>query len=698
MIPIRGLTLPLTLALCAGLSVISPLVLSPLVLAQSSNPAETPVPRLVVIEEPLVLDGRLADKGVTPQSFAETLRFVISTAAGVTATIGSGDPRSGQRTLRLSSKIDRFQESTIWTGEAREPMWGSVVLGPVVIIDEKGLRFGALSEISALVRAQFTRSLNSGNSASLSLDCLKSTSQPESPLRQDIIYQFRARLERVPGLRGQRLVSDQCSAQDTDQSVFRIEGSIEVNEQLVSIEPQISWQALRIPLAQYRGAPIRFQNDRDEYLNMLVEGFAAIINEYPQEVAAIASDFRNSEPAVLADQGLKFLGGNTPYLALPFLQRAANDNPGLYYELGVTFKTVSAPRQSETAFRLSIASNSQHGLAHRELGIILFGQGKYEEAAREFELAGNTSGVAEKYAPLLYLLGRRDAARNVAATALARGERSIDLQLLLARLDIRERKAKDAIERLAVILQDGQDDRAVKLLKEAAATTLQRRDYVSAESALSVLRDKAPDPEVYMLSGRVAVAKSADNEFSDTNKAVEFFGKALREKKSKNPENPELDLVVLDLAEALLFDGQYGPSASRAQSFLTAQSAAEQENSDLDNRITTNRYVPVAALLVAASQYLSKPPTMPMPIENAMRFVDRWVGKTSKKPELTVWIPVPGTDGLTPITVARWSFDTFGRYTCTQLSSKRREEILKLTNYVEDKIGVEPPTSCQPTR
>jgi tetratricopeptide (TPR) repeat protein len=690
MISIRAAALPLTLALCAGLS-----ALSPLALAQSRNPAETPVPRLVVIEEPLVLDGRLADKGISPQSFAETLKFVISTAPGVTATIESGSPPSGQRTLRLSSKIDKFQESTIWTGEAREPTWGSAILGPVVILDEKGLRFGALSEISALVRAQFTRSLNTGNSASLSLDCLKSTSQQESPLRQEIIYQLRSRLERVPGLRWQRLVSDLCSdtAQDMDQSVFRIEGSIEANEQLVSIEPQISWQALRIPLARYRGTPITFQNDRDEYLNMLAQSAAAIINEYPQEIVAIASEVRNSEPAVLADQGLKFLGGNTPYLALPFLQRAATDNPGLYYELGMTFKNVSAPRQSETAFRLSIASNSQHGLAHRELGAILFGQRKYDEAAREFELAGNTSGVAEKYAPLLYLLGRRDAAREVAASALARGEGSIDLQLLLARLDIRERKANDAIERLAASLQEVQDDRIVKLLKEAAATTLQQRDYVSAESALSVLREKAPDPEVYLLSGRVAVAKSADNEFSDTNKAVDFFGRTLREKKNKNPENPELDLVVLDLAEALFFDGQYATSAARANSFLTAQSAAEQDNSDLDNRITTNRYVPVAALLVAASQHLTKP----MPIENAMRFMDRWLGKSSKKPELIVWVPVPGTDGLTPITIARWSFETFERYTCTQLGGRRRDEILRLTNYVEGKIGVEP-TICQPSR
>jgi Tfp pilus assembly protein PilF len=688
MISLRRITLPLTLALCAGLSAPSPLAL-----AQSGNPAENSVPRLVVIEEPLVLDGRLADKGISPQSFAETLKFVISAAPGVTATTESGNPRSAQKTLRLSSKIDRLQESTIWTGEAREPMWGSVVLGPVIILDEKGLRFGALSEISALVRAQFTRSLNAGNSVSLSLDCLKSTSQPEPPLRQDIIDQFRARLARVPGLRGQRL-SDPCSdaVQDMDQSVFRIEGSIEANEQLVSIEPQISWQALRIPLAQYRGTPLTFQNDRDEYLNMLAQSVAAIINEYPQEIVAIASEFRNSEPAVLADRGLKFLGGNTPYLALPFLQRAAIDNPGLYYELGVTFKNVSAPRQSETAFRLSIASNSQHGPAHRELGTILFGQRKYEEAARELELAGNTSGVAEKYAPLLYLLGRRGAARDTADAALARGERSIDLQLLLARLDIRERKAKDAIERLAANLQEVPDERVVKLLKEVAATTLQQRDYASAESALSILIDKAPDPEVYMFRGRVAVAKSADNDFSDTGTAIEFFTKALREKKSRNPENPELDLVVLDLAEALFLDGQYPQSIARANSFLTAQSAAEQDNSEPDNRITTNRYIPVAALLTTASQYLIKP----TPVENALRSVDRWLPKSAKKPELIVWVP-GAADGLTPITIARWSFETFERYVCKQLNGKRRDDIVQITSHVQGKIGVDP-TICQSTR
>jgi tetratricopeptide (TPR) repeat protein len=366
-------------------------------------------------------------------------------------------------------------------------------------------------------------------------------------------------------------------------------------------------------------------------------------------------------------------------------------NPSLYYELGTAFQNLSAPRQAESAFRMAIASIPAHGMAHRDLGTILFNQGKYEEAAKEFELAGITPGVAEIYAQLLYLQGRRAEAREKAASALKRGERSTDLQLLLARLDIGENKLKDAVERLSSHLAESQDDgdrdRIAKLLKEAAATALTRGDLGTSEKALDALIEKAPDPEVYLVRGRVAVAKSEMNGFSSTEQAVVFFTKALETKKDKNPENPELDLVVLELAEALFLDGQYAQAAKRASSFISAEYSRGKEEPTPDNKATTYRYIPVAALLLLSGQQL----TRSSPVENAIQMLENWLGKSPKKPELIVWVTGE------PVTVSRWSFATFRRYVCTQLSGTKRGDVNRLIDRVEEETGMEEKTSC-PTR
>jgi hypothetical protein len=180
----------------------------------------------------------------------------------------------------------------------------------------------------------------------------------------------------------------------------------------------------------------------------------------------------------------------------------------------------------------------------------------------------------------------------------------------------------------------------VGLLKEAAAIALQNQDFSSAEKALAVLADKAPDSEVFMLSGRVAVTMSAANEFRDTQKAVDFFTKAVETKEGRNPDNPELDLVVLELAEALFFDGQYVQSAARANSFLKAQRAATDDPPALksDNKATLYRYEPVAALLALSSEYMARKSS----IERALLQMDRRLRKAPKKTELIVAVTGAG--------------------------------------------------------
>ncbi|WP_128932107.1 tetratricopeptide repeat protein [Bradyrhizobium zhanjiangense] len=665
--------------------------------AQSKNPAGASISKLVVIEDPLILDSRLSDKGVTPQTVAEVLRFILSANPDTVATIGRAPPQAAPSTLFLASKIDRLGEATVWTGFARTSTSSPLRLGPVAILYENGLRFGSLNEISELVRAQFTNSLSDGTSAGLSLGCVKSTGQLGPRLQQDIFYRFQSRLVTVPGVHWQDLASDFCSdeAQEQFQNQWRIDGRIAADEAGISIEPQLSRLALRIPLVAYRGTSSTFRDDQGEYYDLLTRGVSAIINQYPADIVEIASSSRDAGIEVQSEQGLRFLGGNVPHLALRFLQRAATGNPNLNYELGTAFQSLTAPRQAERAFRMAIAGNPAHGLAHRDLGEILFKQEKYEEAAKEFERAGTTSGAAETYAQLLYSQGRRAEAREKAVSALKRGERSTDLQLLLARLDIGENKLTDAVERLSTQLAeshdgDGDRDRIVKLLKEAAATALTRGDLPTSEKALDALIERAPDPEVYLVRGRVALAKSKNNSFGSTKEAVLLFTKALETKKDKNIENPELDLVVLELAEALFLDGQYVQAAAKAASFFSTEYSRGQEEPRPDSKATTYRYIPVAALLQLSGQQV----TRSSPVENALEALQRSLGKSPKKPELIVW--VTGPNGREPVTVAQWSFATLRLYVCTQLGSKKRDEVAQLIDRFEEETGLEK-TSC-PTR
>lgn len=665
------------------------------VLEASDASAQSKNHKLVVIEDPLILDTRLTDKGINAQTVAELLRFILSANSDTIATIGQAPSQAAPSTLFLASKIDRLGEATVWTGFARTSESSPLRLGPVALLYENGLRFGSLSEISELVRAQFTNSLRDGTSAGLSLGCVKSTGQLGPRLQQDVFYRLQSGFVTVPGVHWQDLATDFCSdeAQEQFQNRWRIDGRIAADEGSISIEPQLSRLALRIPLVAYRGTPSKFRDDQGEYFDLLTRGVSAIINQYPADLVEIASRLRDAGLEVQSEQGLRFLGGNVLHLALPFLQRAAASNRNLNYELGSAFQSLSAPRQAETAFRMATAGNSAHGPAHRDLGVILFKQEKYEEAAKEFERAGTASGSAEAYAQLLYSQGRRTEAREKADSALKRGERSTELQLLLARLDIGENKLTDAVERLSPQLaesRDGDRDRIVKLLKEAAATALTRNDLTTSEKALDALIERAPDPEVYLVRGRVAVAKSKKKGFGSTEEAVLFFTKALATKKDKNIENPELDLVVLELAEALFLDGQYVQAAAKAASFISTEYSNRQEEPRSDSKATTYRYIPVAALVQLSGQQVTKS----RPVENALEELQRSLGKSPKKPELIVW--VTGPNGREPVTVAQWSFGTLRLYVCTRPSDKKWDEVAQLIDRFEAETGVQK-TFC-PTR
>ena len=128
------------------------------------------------------------------------------------------------------------------------------MLGPVVVLDDNGLRVGALSEISALVRAQLTRSLTTGSSAGLSFGCLTANGELGARVQSDIVSQLPSRFDRVPGLHWQELASEMCSdaAQEKYQNELRIEVRIEADQQQIAIDPQLSRQVLWIPLCRHR--------------------------------------------------------------------------------------------------------------------------------------------------------------------------------------------------------------------------------------------------------------------------------------------------------------------------------------------------------------------------------------------------------------------------------------------------------------
>src|ERR1043166_1423216 len=202
---------------------------------------------LIVIENPRILDPRLKEQGISPNSFSETLRFFLSADANMTAVLvgEKGVPRENPQ-LRLSSTIERLQDVSVWTGELARSNKLTERLGPVVILDDTGLRRGALSEISALIRAQVLGSASTGRSVTVAVNCFEQSGPFAGPVFQEIKMRLQARVGRVVGIHTLAASGDACAEVPPDPRTAIVKGKLEGSDKQVTIMPTLQWQGMSL--------------------------------------------------------------------------------------------------------------------------------------------------------------------------------------------------------------------------------------------------------------------------------------------------------------------------------------------------------------------------------------------------------------------------------------------------------------------
>ncbi|WFU41805.1 hypothetical protein QA640_04665 [Bradyrhizobium sp. CB82] len=143
------------------------------------------------MEDTRILDDALASfTSLDASSFTETLRLLLGAEPGV-VVISPTDPRADslrtKNVFHLASKLHKFQSLVIWTGELNLPEGKTVRVGPVTVIDEKGLRSTALGDISTTLKSYLSTTRDdSVGQIRLVVDCATQADTGALPLKDDL--------------------------------------------------------------------------------------------------------------------------------------------------------------------------------------------------------------------------------------------------------------------------------------------------------------------------------------------------------------------------------------------------------------------------------------------------------------------------------------------------------------------------------
>lgn len=651
----------------------------------------------IVVEEPQVLDERLLEKGITGRSLAETLRFVLSTYPELTTALaGQPNPPASQvPVFRLSSSIYKFQNSAVWSGDILGQDGKSRRIGPVTVTDDAGLKSGALNDIAALTLTHLRQPFLGDTRGISVVSCVVHKGTMAASIVQDFQARLRSRIESTAGVYWQGSSARSCTVEPRapDNNVALLSGQIEARNDNISIKPTLSWRSIpSLPLAWYRGSFDSYISERDEYLTLIARSVSSLLNnEYPPDSISEALNANTRTDSEAAREGRLLLRAGYAFLAIPLLQRGEMlGQTDLLFDLGIAFRDAGASVQAAKIFERVIRIDDSHGGAHKELGISLFNQRKYKEAAQQFERAGNIPGAREKYASVLYLLDDRQGARKKAVEAVKAGEGSPDLDLLLAQLDMSDKKFGDAVLRLKDGFGGNLESAYISALKVLTRVATEEKDFTAADDAFKILIARAPSADNFLLYARAIMARAQDTGFADhAVRAVEMFRKALDKNRTELSQNPQFSVVPLELAEALFVAGDEHVFAARevASEFLFADAVTDADKA----KLSTRTYAPVARLFIVASEYLTR-----RAMEPPLRILERDLVDPLPYPELYVSVARPVGDPVR-FRVARWSFKTFDKYVCTKLSPSDRDVVLALSTTLQRKVGQDVTDGCDRT-
>src|SRR5260370_14638085 len=307
---------------------------------------------VMLIEEPRILDGRLLEKGISEQSLAETLHFVISGEVDLRSiVVGRGRRIStlGSNEFRLSGTVQRVEDSSVWTGEVVDSTGGIGRIGPVKIFDSNGFQQGALTEIATLLRAHLRLGSSAvARSVAVVLGCIEHQGPLATAVFQDLQGRLASTVDRVSGIHWKKSNTGKCeSGSPPDVNEAIINGRIENREKTISIKLLLAWNKLAPQLPDYAGSLFNSEADLAEYFEIISRSIDALILDYPIEAGQKASLSASLHETQVIAAGRELLREQRPYLALPLLQHSARSRDlDALYDLGTAYQQVSAPHHS----------------------------------------------------------------------------------------------------------------------------------------------------------------------------------------------------------------------------------------------------------------------------------------------------------------------------------------------------------------
>ena len=182
-----------------------------------------------------------------------------------------------------------------------------------------------------------------------------------------------------------------------------------------------------------------------------------------------------------------------------------------------------------------------------------------------------------------------------------------------------------------------------------------------------------------------ALVRRADRQgFGEhASRAAKVFTRAVNATEQERADNPQLKVVGLDMAEAHFMAGEYSAASRVARDF--------KPDSNPDG--STNSYVPVAQLLIAASDYFNNGRK-----ESPLPELKRILGmEPLPYPEVGLAGSSSSGQKATQYTLTRWGFGSFDKYACTKLAAEDRDVVLDLSRHVQRQVaetGDEIPKGC----
>jgi serine/threonine protein kinase/tetratricopeptide (TPR) repeat protein len=203
--------------------------------------------------------------------------------------------------------------------------------------------------------------------------------------------------------------AEEQAAQPNDSG---LDQAIASYQKAIDIHPQFAYAYARLSLAFSR----KFNRFRDRAVLSLAQRNADLAIRYNTQ----------SMNAVLARAMVQLYSGNA-VAALGAIQHALDDDPGnpqLLIAQARAFRYLARPTDEESVYRELIRNRPNFWPAYNELGLLLFRQAKYQEAADAFS---EGAAVAPTVARLLTNLGAMQLSMKRNAEAAETFQRSLEL-------------------------------------------------------------------------------------------------------------------------------------------------------------------------------------------------------------------------------------------------------------------------------